>query len=379
VSLLLCTVGCGSTTAATTGPATPSGERPPIVLPEQTITKTDPADAERLFAQASAMLLRGEAARAAEEFDRIAAIAPDGPTAVPSLYNAAIAYADLGDGARSVQRFRASAEKDPKAPTSSNAWLRILRIHAQLEQWGELEKAARATRARAGLSVLERIEVTGALGLALVSLGRVDEAFDVVVQARNEIEDRKLGQAGVPPIELAQVAFALGEVRRAKSERIVFDPLPDDFGATLEARCTGLLDAQAAYTDAMRSKDPHWSAMAGYRVGELYQHLHRDVMRAPVPTAGVAAKKKQLWEGAMRLRYRILLEKGLKMMDGTVALGERTGEQSPWIARARAAKHELEETLAAEREALSKLPYSEEELRAALASREAPPSPATKR
>jgi hypothetical protein len=119
--------------------------------------------------------------------------------------------------------------------------------------------------------------------------------------------------------------------------------------------------------------------MAGYRVGELYQHLHRDVMRAPVPTAGVAAKKRQLWEGAMRLRYRILLEKGLKMMDGTVALSERTGEQSPWIARARAAKHELEETLAAERDALSKLPYSEEELRAALDSLKAPASAAAKR
>ena len=68
----------------------------------------------------------------------------------------------------------------------------------------------------------------------------------------------------------------------------------------------------------------------------------------------------------MRLRYRVLLEKGLKMMEGTVALGERTGESSLWVTRAREAKTELENALAMEKEALSKLPFTEEELKKAL-------------
>jgi hypothetical protein len=68
----------------------------------------------------------------------------------------------------------------------------------------------------------------------------------------------------------------------------------------------------------------------------------------------------------MRLRYRVLLEKGLKMMQGTVDLGDRTGESTAWVARAKEAKLEIEASLATEREALSKLPFTEDELRKAL-------------
>jgi hypothetical protein len=105
--------------------------------------------------------------------------------------------------------------------------------------------------------------------------------------------------------------------------------------------------------------------MAGFRVGQLYQRLHADVMSAPFQPKDI--KQQQLFEGAMRLRYRVLLEKGLAMMEGTVRLGERTGESTPWIARAREAKAQLERSLAEERAALARLPYTEQELRDALA------------
>jgi len=68
----------------------------------------------------------------------------------------------------------------------------------------------------------------------------------------------------------------------------------------------------------------------------------------------------------MRLRYRVLLEKGLKMMDGTVRIGTRTGEDSAWVHRAQEAKRDIELALEDERRALAKLPYSEAELQEAL-------------
>ena len=43
----------------------------------------------------------------------------------------------------------------------------------------------------------------------------------------------------------------------------------------------------------------------------------------------------------MRVRYRVLLEKGLEMMKRTVALGTQTAEVSPWVERARAAEAEM--------------------------------------
>jgi hypothetical protein len=106
--------------------------------------------------------------------------------------------------------------------------------------------------------------------------------------------------------------------------------------------------------------------MSGYRIGELYQRLHKDVMSIPAPSSARATADKRLFEGAMRLRYRVLLEKGLKMMEHTVMVGDRTGENSPWIDRARAAKREIEIALNEEKERLAKLPYSEKELQKAL-------------
>jgi hypothetical protein len=162
------------------------------------------------------------------------------------------------------------------------------------------------------------------------------------------------------------VAFAHGEITRLRSEQIHLVPVPPNFADVLERRCQGLLDAQRAYTEAMRARDAHWSAMSGYRVGQLYQQLHKEAMQIPPPENAATLRQKQLFEAAMRLRYRILLEKGLKMMSSTVRMGERTGEASFWIARARQAEQDLERALADEKAALAKMPYREEEIRAAL-------------
>ncbi len=360
------TFGCQSTPQAVT-PLADSFRSPGVqVLPEVRITKTDPNDLPALFQAASDRLLRDELAPAAAEFDRIAAVDPSGPTARASLYNAGIAYLGLGDRDKALARFRSSVDRFPDSPTTRAALLRISRVLSFEQRWPELEKVADEILDRNDLTMLEQIEALGAVGLAQISQGKVEEGFAPLVKARNLIEDNHLGASGAPPIELAQVSFALGEVRRQKSEQIVFDPFPPDFGATLESRCTGLLDAQEAYTEAMRSRDAHWSAMSGFRVGQLYQQLHRDVMKVPAPAALKTLKQKQLWEGAMRLRYRILLEKGLKMMDGTVRLADRTGESSEWITRAKSSQKELELALADEKDALSKMPFTEDEMRAAL-------------
>lgn len=353
--------GCGA--AAGTGAASPA-DRPPIVVPETRITPHGPEDVQRAFEEAQALLLRGEDRAAVAAFERVVAMDPGGQAAGPSLFNLGLAHLSLGDHAAAAHHFLEAERRFPTAPIAKPALVRASRELGYLERWTELEAVARRLDRRADLSILERVEALGALGLALVAQERDDEAFRVIVQGRDIVEERRLGQSGPPPIELAQLSFALGEWRRRDSERVTFEPMPADFAARLEDRATRLLQAQEAYTDTMRSLDAHWSAKAGYRVGQLYQRLHRDVMAAPFQPKDL--KEQRLFEGAMRLRYRVLLEKGLAMMEGTVRLGERTGESSAWIARAREAKAQLERALADERAALAKLPYTEQELREAL-------------
>lgn len=321
---------------------------------------------EQQFEQARALLLKESYREAAERFDRLVRLAPQGDVAAPSLNNAAIAHEGLGERAAAVERYQELLKRFPDHAVTRGATLRLSHLFAYLERWSDLAANADRILALPELTVLEAVEGHGARALGLIEQDKVDDAAREAGLARDLIEQHRLGESGKPPLELAQVSFALGEVRRKRSEKIVFDPLPPNFVEVLEQRCQGLLDAQSAYTDAMRSYDAHWSAMAGYRVGQLYQQLHRDVMAIPPTGKSDTLKKKQLFEGAMRLRYRVLLEKGLKMMEGTVRLGQRTGEDSAWVHRAEEARHDLDLAMEDEKRALARLPYTEAELQQAL-------------
>jgi len=322
---------------------------------------------EQQFEAARGLLLHEHYREAAERFDRLARLAPTGETTPPSLYDAGLAYEGMGERLTAVERYQKLMVGFPEHAVTRGAPLRLSRLFGYLERWGDLAANADRILALKDKSVLDTIEAHGAKALGLAEQDHIDDAAREVGLAQDLIEQYRLGVSGNPPVELAQVSFALGEVRRRRSEKIVFDPVPPNFADVLEQRCQGLLDAQSAYTDAMRSYDAHWSAMAGYRVGQLYQQLHRDVMAIPPTSKSDTLKKKQLFEGAMRLRYRVLLEKGLKMMDGTVRLGARTGEDSAWVHRAEESKRDIELALEDERHALAKLPYSEAELQEALA------------
>jgi tetratricopeptide (TPR) repeat protein len=350
-----------STNSTAQTPGGPVVEVAPVV-----VSPYSEAELAKEFERARGLLMQDKFAEAMPIFDKIVRLAPDAATAPPSLFNGGLAREGLAEREAAVGKYKELLERFAQHELAREATFRVTRLDGFLERWTDLSAFADKLLAMKDLTILEAIEAEGAKGLALVEQDQGDDASRHVGKARDMIEQNRLGESGPPPIALAQVAFALGEVRRQKSEKITFDPVPASVGDALEQRCTGLLDAQSAYTDAMRSLDAHWSAMAGFRVGQLYQQLHRDVMRIPAPTGAKTLQQKQLFEGAMRLRYRVLLEKGLKMMSGTVALGARTGEDSAWILRAKQSKHDLELALEDERTALSKLPFTEKELQDAL-------------
>lgn len=367
VWLPLAVAGCGSSPGD--GAADPSRA---TALPQQqvepvTVVGYTTEELTAQFERARSHLLIDQFAAAAKAFDRLRLLAKDSELGSQCTYHAGLAYEGLGDLDRALERYAELSRQYPDAPITRNGEVRRSRVLGYLERWIELGAVADRLLARADtLPVMDRIEALGAKTLSLVERENIDEAERYVHRAQDLIEQHRFGEAGAPPVQLAQVAFAQGEITRVKSEQIRLVPVPPNFADVLERRCQGLLDAQRAYTEAMRSRDAHWSAMSGFRIGQLYQQLHQEAMRIPPPATARTLQKKQLFEGAMRLRYRILLEKGLKMMAATVRMGERTGESSFWITRARQAKAELERALAEEKMALAKLPYTEEEIRAAL-------------
>ena len=369
LGLALGTAACSS--AQHPGPTAPTAPPPPA--PPTNVGTTvisgagESGTAVELFERGKKLLLEEKFKDAADTFDLVLKGDPQGRLAPLALLHAGIAYDALGDPDRALDRYGSVVSQFPKDEVVKLALLRSSRILVHAERWEKLGKNAEALLARGDLTIGETIEGYGAKALALAETGDVDQGARFVDKARSLMEKNHIGEEGKIPDEVAQVFFALGEVRRVTSERIKFDPPPPNFGETFEQRAQGLLDAQSAFTDTMRTTDATWATMAGYRVGQLYQQLHADVMVVKAPVVAKNEKDKQLFEGAMRLRYRVLLEKGLKMMDSTLRMNQRVGEENAWTARARQAKTELEREIAVQTAAIAKLPISEAELKKLLA------------
>ena len=384
VSLSVAAALTGCAPAATTRPpssAAKSNTTSPVhaELPRTVVTPGSTTDIPELFKQATAQGQAKQYDSSAHSFERAFTLDPSGPLADKSLFESAEMYDLNGSHEAALSRYEQVARRFPSSDLDRVARLRALRLLTYLEQYQRAGELADLTAAKyKDLLSFDQLAVLSARALARLAVDDDEQAELAIGKARDIIEQENLDGAGRVPGELAPVYFALGELRRIRAERIHFVPVPANFGAVLEQRCQLLLDAQSAYSDAMRAYDSHWSAMAGYRVGELYQKLHEELMQVPPPKAADTEGRRQLFEGAMRLRYSILLDKAKTMLDHTVAMADRTGEQSPWVLKSRQARDAIIEATQAEQAALDRLPYNRAQLQAALDSFVAgrvPPSP----
>jgi tetratricopeptide (TPR) repeat protein len=349
-------------------PSSPSSHSSRVVtLPRTVITPQSGASIDELYDAATRDLLAGRLQQAAAAFERIFSLEPDGRLAPHALLQAGSALDQAGELDAAVARYEQLARRFPSHELAREALVRSVRLLAFLEQWSAALADADILLAReTTLSPYESIVAYSGKALGLIAAGDLTSAEYYIEKGRSVIDDRRLDAAGRVSRDLAQLYFALGELRRLRAEQIHLNPPPADFAGALERRCQLLLDAQSAYSDSMRAYDAHWSAMAGYRVGELYHKLHAELMAVPAPKSAHNEARRLLFEGAMRLRYSILLTKALTMMQHTLDMARRTGERSQWVVRSQAARDEIEQGIRAENAALDRLPYTRAQLQAAL-------------
>jgi tetratricopeptide (TPR) repeat protein len=247
----------GLTSLACTPSTTPSASTPDGAggddlvagLPNQTLERITvvgytTSDLLVELERARAHLLVDKYDKAAQAFDRLMRLSKDPKITAVAMFNAGVAYEGLGKRDIAVRRYRELVDEHGDQQIARVAHLRLTRQLGYLERWQKLAEAANDLLTRKDLSVLDRIEGLGARALGLVEQGNVEAARIPIGKAQELIDRHKLGLVGIPPFQLAQVAFAEGEARRIISERIKLTPVKPNFGDVLEARCQGLLDAQ---------------------------------------------------------------------------------------------------------------------------------------
>ncbi|HLK40192.1 MAG TPA: hypothetical protein VKU41_25730 [Polyangiaceae bacterium] len=362
ILVALCLVGCAAS------PAPPPATPPPTRVDAQAriVTADEVATEAELAERGERALMEQRWQDAATAYDTLFRADPSSPRAAEYEFDLGLALEGMQERAKARDAFLDLSRRFPEGPKARAALVRAATLDAFLEDWTALGAIGEALLARPDLEDVDRIVALGSRGLARVESGDDMAASTDIHDGLDLADQRHYGERDVLPVAVAQLRFALGELRRVRSERIRFDPLPADFLDKLEERCAGLLEAQTAYAQAVRSIDPHWAAMSGYRVGEMYRVLHRDLVRIPPPPTSKTERQKQIFFAFMHVRYRVLLEKGLREMEQTLALGERTSDSSSWIDRARAAKDEMQVALDDERAQLEKMPFTEAEVKKAL-------------
>lgn len=358
----LALAGCAAAPVPPAAPVAPTHVevRPFIITPDGGGTEAE------LAARGERALMEQRWGDAADAYRTLVAANPT-PEHLPEyLFDLGLAYEGMQDREHARDTFLGLAQRFPDGPKARSALVRAASLDAYVEDWNALAAIGDMLLARSDLEPIDRIVALGSRGLARVELGDDAGASKDIFDGLEIADQLHYGARDVLPVAVAQLRFALGELRRIRSERIRFDPLPPDFLDKMEERCGGLLEAQAAYAMAVRSIDPHWAAMSGYRVGEMYRALHRDLVAIPPPATSKTEKQKQMFYAFMHVRYRILLEKGLREMEQTVALGERTADSSAWIERAREARQEMQTALDDEKAQIARMPFTETDVNAAL-------------
>jgi hypothetical protein len=339
---------------------------PPVIVQERIVTPNEVTTERELAQRAERALAEQRWSDAALGYRVLVSAYPNGPHAAEYLLDLGLAREGLRDSSGARDEYLAVAQRFAEAPAARVALVHAATLDAYLEDWPALAAIGDEILARGDLDDIDRIVGLGARGLARVERGDDQSASPDILDALDLADKHHYGPRDVLPVAVAQAQFALGEIRRARSERIAIDPPPVDFLEKLEERCGGLLDAQTAYSMTLGSADPHWAAMAGLRVASMYRALHHDVLAIPPPANLKTAREKQAFYVLMHVRYRVLLEKGLRQIEQTIALGERTQESSAWLDRARNAESQMRSTLAEEEARLAAMPYTEEQAKEAL-------------
>jgi tetratricopeptide (TPR) repeat protein len=363
--LFLAALGCAA--AAPRPQALPTE----IELPTTVVTPSSSARVDELLAQADAHAEAGRDEQALALYHQVITADESGIYRKQALFGLAFVHDRAG-------RFEQAADAYLRVvglgalgeAQSDEARVRAVRLLLFLDRFQEADEVARPLDP-APRSAFEQAALRAARALGDLSRGQLEAAEEEIARGRASLDAAGFSQLVEVPLDVAALEYARGELLRIKASQIRFNPLPTDFAGVLERRCQLILDAQAAFSEAMKSKSAQYAAKSGVRVGELYQSLHTDLVGMAAPVAADTEQKRMLFEGALRLRYSILLTKAKAMMQSTVALIERTGEGGAWAERARDALAQIERADRVEQALIDALPVSRPELEAALAEIEA--------
>ena len=296
-------------------------------------------DDAALFEAGARAFAAGRYEQAALHFDRLIDAYPQSGQRLPALWNAGLAHERLEQYPISLDRF--------------NAYLRLrdepdAQFHAAYSEYklGRFDAAAgrlHALSERADLPPARKGEALLQEGVCRVEGGARADG-EKLLRAAAALYDK---DDAVDPALPAQAEFWLGEVYRLDFKDIKLDPSVMDqklLADTLESKAQFLLSAQGHYLRAIRKGDGEWATASGYRIGDLYEQFHDELLQAPLPR-GLTEEQRGLYQGALKEKVRNLIGKAIRIYEQTLATAQRVGAQSSYVGKTEDALNRLKKLL----------------------------------
>jgi hypothetical protein len=214
---------------------------------------------------------------------------------------------------------------------------------------GRHDEAARRLHAlaqRPGLAPVLRGSALLQEGVCRIEAGERAEGQDLLRQSL-EIFDREAAAEPVDPALPGQAEYWLGEAYAREFRELKLDPsamMEEALAEALERKAALLLSAQGHFLRSVRSGEGDWAVAAGYRIGEMYEQLHDQLVKAPLPQ-DLTGPQRELYRQEIRARVRTLVSKAMRIYEDTLSAAQRTGVRSDAVARTEAALQRLRSAL----------------------------------
>ena len=345
-------LGCAHRSPSTT-PANASSNKieldPIVVTAGQERSELEGKTDGQLFDDGAVYFRAQKYQDAARHFDRLASAFPSSPQLGPALYNAGLAHQRLGHFQEALDRFVELIRREPGGRDGIDAQFQASLCEYKLTK--KLEAAARlhALSARPGLLPQRKGEALVQEGVCRFEVGARSDGerlFREALKLFDEPSARESIDAALP----AQAEFWLGEVYRSYFAEVKLDPVSmdqDKLAEQLESKAQFLLSAQGHYLRAIRRGDGEWATASGYKIGELYEKFHDELVAAPLP-AGLDAGQAALYRDELRGKVKVLVGKAIRIYEQTLATAVRVGASNAYVDRARAALDRVKKLLLAD-------------------------------
>lgn len=331
----------GLASACASAPAQVSQvDMPPLMIqsPVDPLTQLSAYDAAQLFRMAGAEEKKGEFKRALLLHERLLSVFPEADERFEAMFAKGRLLAKLKAYEDALNAFEALVAAKPPAPLPKEAGFQVAFMNGKLKRWKAVVEAFWALRQNFELNPMETLEARVGQGVGLV-MDQDDATAEVELSAalRDFEADPRLKSF---PAEywLGQARFYLGEIENHRFQAIELkapttadpDPWLQSMGASLEAKCESLLRAQGLYIQTMRVGHVGWASASAYRVGELYEVLHKAMLAIPDPP-GLDAEASQIYRDGVKARVKVLVMKAIDVYETAIQMAERTGSDNAWI------------------------------------------------